>query len=147
METNIFPELGDWSIRVQYILQKPYPPEDFLDMVSKEDKEWASYLSPSPEYSTWEIVCQEILDTKMPNIYYKKCYEELAKRGYSDEQIHAMRKFAWLTAGWFNFEKMLMDWVSLSERDIITAINMQLEAKLINEGQKKAMVSFTESIK
>ncbi len=62
--------------------------------------------------STWGIVCEEVLDTTHPRVYYEIARMELNRRGISDEEYQELRRFAWLTAGWLNYEKMLWDWCS-----------------------------------
>jgi len=41
-----------------------------------------------------------------------------------------MREFAWVTAGWLNYAKMVWDWANLDDTDIKRAINWQLELPL-----------------
>jgi hypothetical protein len=40
------------------------------------------------------------------------------RRGVSEEEFRAARKFMWLTVGWLNFKCMLWDWMELDEEDI-----------------------------
>jgi hypothetical protein len=71
--------------------------------------------------TTWEIVCEEMVDTQHPRIYFERAREELRKRGITDAEFTEMRRFAWLTAGWLNFEMMLWDWCGLDQQDIYRA--------------------------
>jgi hypothetical protein len=59
--------------------------------------------------------------------------EFLPPTGFGDEGIQDMRHFAWLTAGWLNFEKMLWDWCSLDETDIARAIEWQRKDGLVDK--------------
>lgn len=73
---------------------------------------------PLPRFTTWELVCEEIVDTEYSPAYYEQVLAELYRRGLTPEKVTAMRLFAWETAGWLNFEMMLWDWCSLDEADI-----------------------------
>lgn len=74
--------------------------------------------APLPKFSTWELVCEEVVDTEYSPEYYERVLAELYRRGLAPEKVTAMRVFAWETAGWLNFERMLWEWCSLSETDI-----------------------------
>jgi hypothetical protein len=62
---------------------------------------------PLPNMSTWALVCEEIVDTEYGQDYYERVVAELFRRGISSQELADMRLFAWQTAGWLNFEKML----------------------------------------
>ncbi|WP_428303778.1 hypothetical protein [Lacipirellula sp.] len=83
--------------------------------------------APLPKFSTWELVCEEVVDTEYSSEYYERVLAELYRRGLAPKEVTAMRMFAWETAGWLNFERMLWDWCSLNEADIELAIVWQLE--------------------
>jgi len=87
------------------------------------------------EFSTWALICEETVDTEYPSGWYDDVVAELARRGFSPEQVDRMWRFAWQTAGWLNFDKMLWDWVSLDEKDIKLALDWQLKGGLISRGQ------------
>jgi len=88
--------LKDWNKRIAPILGKPFPP--MKDPIHKEIPHW-------DKISTWSLVCEEVLDTEPTPGLLKQYYEELLRRGFSNETIQEMRHFAWLTVGWLNFEK------------------------------------------
>jgi hypothetical protein len=86
--------------------------------------------APLPNMSTWALVCEEVVDTEYRPDHYERVVAELFRRGISRDVLDQMRVFAWETAGWLNFEKMVWDWCSLDEHDIQRAIDWQL-----NEGE------------
>jgi hypothetical protein len=53
-----------------------------------------------------------------------------------------MRVFAWQTAGWFNFEKMVWDWCSLDEKDILKAIEWQEKEGEITSAERKEFEAY-----
>ena len=75
--------------------------------------------------STWALVCEEVLDTEFPPEHYERVVAELYRRGISRTELDEMRAFAWETAGWLNFEKMLWDWCGLDADDISRSIDWQ----------------------
>ena len=77
-------------------------------------------------------------------MYYQKCYDELRKRGKSEQEIFEMRRIAWQTAGWFNFPMMLWDWVSLDESDILRAIELLYDKKQISQKQRLEFENFVK---
>jgi hypothetical protein len=85
------------------------------------------------QFSTWALICEEILDTEQPPDWYDAVLAELTRRGFDFLHINKMRRFAWQTAGWLNYELMLWDWVSLNEEDILRALDMQLQRGLISQ--------------
>jgi hypothetical protein len=132
-------DFGNWKKVCEGILEKPFPPQssDFSDNELERDNQ--VLLS---KLSNWEIVCEEIVDTEYSHVYYQKCYEELRKRGKSKQEIFEMRRFAWQTAGWFNFPMMLYDWVSLDESDIFKAIKLLYDYKQISQEQQIEFENF-----
>ncbi len=94
--------------------------------------------------STWSLVREEILDTEHSEEHYDRVVNELHCRGLTDPEIRDMRVFAWETAGWLNFEKMLWDWVSLTERDILLAINWLQKEGEITERESEEMRAFVK---
>jgi hypothetical protein len=97
---------------------------------------------PLANMSTWALVCEEIVDTEYSSAYYERVLAELYRRGLSAVELKEMRLFAWETAGWLNFEKMLWDWVSLDESDIERAIAWQLEDHETTESQAAVMRAY-----
>jgi hypothetical protein len=53
-----------------------------------------------------------------------------------------MRVFAWGTAGWFNFEKMVWDWCGLDEQDLRTAIQWQVDGGEIDDGEAEKRLAY-----
>ncbi len=130
--------LKKWNQKLDKIVDKTFPPVN--EPVRKETPEW-------DKISDWALICEEILDTEPTPGILKQFYDELIRRGYSRESILKMRYFAWLTAGWLNFEKALWEWVHLDEDDILDAIKLQFKDGLINKTEKKQMLGFMKNIK
>jgi len=80
---------------------------------------------------TWQLVCEEVLDTDFDPPVYDAIYAELVRRGYDHEAIDDLRRLAWETAGWMNYDLMLWDWVQLDESDMRAALDLQRERGLI----------------
>jgi hypothetical protein len=57
--------------------------------------------------SCWSVVCEEIIDTYLDPEGYDAIYIELIHRGFSANEIDEMRKLAWRTAGWLNYDMMV----------------------------------------
>lgn len=125
--------LQAWNRRILTVLQKPFPPADAPDR--KETPQWT-------KFSNWSLICEEVLDTEPDPGLLKQFHAELLRRGFSEADIQEMRHFAWLTAGWLNFEKALWDWVSLDEADIRLAIDWQRKDGLIDEGTAASMLKY-----
>ncbi|MFN8443116.1 MAG: hypothetical protein U0175_20245 [Caldilineaceae bacterium] len=136
--TNI-QEFNVWKEICEEILARPFPPQssDFPSESLERDRHLAF-----AEFSTWEIVCQEVLDTEYSHVYYQRCYEALRKRGKSEQEIVAMRRLAWYTAGWLNFPMMLWDWVSLDERDMLRAIALLYDRDQISQEERLEFENF-----
>jgi len=128
-----------WKNVCDEILTKPFPPQasDFPAESVERDRQ----LDFS-KFSNWQIVCEEVLDTEHSHIYQQKCYEELIRRGKSEQDIFDMRKFAWYTAGWLNFPMMVWDWVNLDEADILSAIDWLFKYGQITDEQRKDFEDF-----
>ncbi len=136
-----FQDFGVWKDVCEQILAKPFPPEnsDFPSESLKIDSQLTFSKS-----SNWEIICEEILDTEHSHVYYQKCFDELLRRGKSEQEIFEMRRFAWQTAGWFNFPMMVWDWTSLDESDILRAIEWLYDYKQINQEQRIEFENFVK---
>lgn len=96
------------------------------------------------EFSTWALVCEEILDTEDPDDWYDDVVAELLRRGFGFEQIDAMRRFAWETAGWLNYDRMLWEWCQLDEDDIRSALDLQLRERRITRTRYEECLGFLE---
>jgi hypothetical protein len=94
--------------------------------------------------TTWALVCEEVVDTEYSPQHYERVAAELFRRGVSRETLEEMRMFAWETAGWINFEKLLWDWCSLDERDIPMAIDWQFREGEINEDERRERVAYLQ---
>ncbi|NOZ06949.1 MAG: hypothetical protein GXP41_11475 [Chloroflexi bacterium] len=125
------------------ILAEDFPPSSSAIEFSNEELERDANLDVS-RMSNWDLVCQEIIDTEFSPVYYKKCYDELLKRGKTLDEIRKMRDFAWMTAGWLNYARMVWDWVSVDETDIRRAIDWQYEGDIISDEQRRSMLLFLE---
>ncbi len=130
-----------WKEVCEEILAKPFPPQgsDF----SAEEIEAGNRGSFS-KLSTWEIICEEMVDTEYSPIWYQRCYDELRRRGKSDQEIFEMRRFAWQTVGWLNFPMMLWDWVGLDESDILRAIKLLYDYKQISQEEQVEFENFVK---
>lgn len=103
-----------------------------------------THHEPLPDMSTWSLVCEEIVDTRYDQAYYERVVAELVRRGISRVELDEMRVFAWETAGWLNYEKMLWDWCSLDEEDIRRAIDWQFRNGEITEVERLQQVAYVE---
>lgn len=146
MINDIFPDLGGWNELIDNLLKNKFPPTQTSYHLTQEAIERHINLDFS-KTPIWTLICEEAVDTEYSHIYYTKAYETVIERGISEEEYKKARKFMWLTAGWFNFEKMLWDWVELSEEDIKIAINMQEANKLISKTMKTNMLKYVDYIK
>lgn len=133
-------KMSAWSVKVDHIVTSP-PGTD--EGFSQEEIERNSKADFS-QFSTWEIICEEVLDTSHPRIYFERARMELYRRGIADDAYHKMRRIAWLTAGWLNFVKMLWDWCSLDESDIYRAIDWQYSEGWISKVDRDEWTRFTD---
>jgi hypothetical protein len=93
-------------------------------------------------FSTWSLICEEILDTVHAEDWYDDVIAELFRRSLDETQITTMRRFACRTAGWLNYEKMAWEWVRLDETDIRMALDWQLRDGVISKEQYEGDVAF-----
>jgi hypothetical protein len=131
--------MAAWTANVNRIVAKP-PGND--EGFTPEDIARSAKLDFS-RFSSWEIICEEVLDTTFPRAHHERAREELHRRGICNAEIEEMRRVAWLTAGWLNFEKMLWDWCSLSEADIYRAIRWQYREGCIVRSDRDRLIEFT----
>lgn len=96
------------------------------------------------QFSTWAIVCEEVLDTQFSRAYFERAREEFHRRGIADDELTEMRRFAWLTAGWLNFDQGLWDWCHLDEKDIRRAIEMQHAGGFISDEERDRRMAYLE---
>jgi len=94
--------------------------------------------------STWALVCEEVVDTEYRPEHYERVVAELFRRGITPDLLEQMRVFAWETAGWLNFEKMLWDWCSLDDGDIQRAIDWQLKEGEIDAEEYANRLAFLQ---
>lgn len=99
---------------------------------------------PLPNMSTWALVCEEMVDTEYSSEHYERVLAELYRRNLSPAEIEEMRLFAWRTAGWLNFEKMVWDWCGLDEADISRAIEWQVSDGRISSEVADTMKAYVE---
>ena len=130
---------ANWQQVCAQILAKPFPPQtsDFPPQTLEQDR----HLS-FKNYSNWELVCQEILDTEFSHVYYQRCHDELRQRGKTEQDIFEMRSVAWHTVGWFNYPMMVWDWTNLDESDIHRAITWLLAEKQISPEKSQEFTDF-----
>jgi hypothetical protein len=139
-------DLKIWKLVCERIMENEYPPTVSATEFSAETLQRDAQVDLS-KMSNWTLVCEEILDTEFPPVYYQKCYDELLKRGKTADEIKEMREFAWMTAGWLNYAKMLWDWINLDETDIEQAVNWQFKGRAITVEQRDSMMLFLEKHK
>lgn len=96
------------------------------------------------EFGTWSLVCEEVLDTEEDPERYDRVVAELLRRGISLDEINQMRRFAWLTAGWLNYDRMLWEWCLLDERHIRKALELQLRDGLISVDQFAESMTYVD---
>jgi hypothetical protein len=124
--------MAAWAAKVDRILQdSPGTVEGFSAESVARDAQ-----ADFSRFNNWEIVCEEVLDTTNSRVYFERAREELRRRGISDEEYTEMRRFAWLTAGWLNFEMLLWEWCHLDERDIHRAIDWQYTGGWISRTER-----------
>ena len=131
-ETKYHQRMLAWAASVREFVAKP-PGSDEGFSAEAIDTYAGSDFS---KFSTWTIVCEEVLDTQFPRVSFVRAHEELRRRSFSDDEIVEMRYFAWLTAGWLNYECMLWDWVNLDESDIVRAIEWQFRDGWISADER-----------
>ena len=129
-----------WAATVDRIVSKPPGSDEGFSAKSIERNSKVSFA----KFSTWTIICEEVLDTQFPRVYFERAREELHRRGITDAEITEMRRFAWLTAGWLNFECMLWDWCYLDERDIYRAIKLQYDHGYISAAERDRRVAYAK---
>jgi hypothetical protein len=133
-------KMSVWATRVSRIINKsPGSDKGFSDEDIARDAK-----ADFSKMSTWAIICEEMLDTQYPRIYFERAREELRRRGITDNEITEMRRFAWLTAGWLNFEKMVWDWCNLDEQDIYLAIEWQYSDGWISAKEKARRIEYVK---
>ena len=96
------------------------------------------------KFSSWALICEEILDTEHSADWYDDIIAELGRRGLTLEQIDAMRRFAWETVGWLNYDKVLWEWVTLDEEDTKLALEWQLRGGRTTQQQYATELAFLE---
>jgi len=128
--TNRF-RMSRWAAEVERIVRTP-PGCDESFTAEQIERYGQTDFS---KFSTWAIVCEEVLDTAFPCSYFESARRELCGRGITDDEYAELRRMAWLTAGWLNFEKMLWDWHNLDESDVKRAIEWQLKEGWISQDE------------
>ena len=89
--------------------------------------------------SAWECVLEEVVDTDHEIEYYCKFVNELYARGYTEDHIREMRKIAWETAGWFNYEMMAWDWCGLDEKDMKLGLEDKYSKRVITSEEYRCI--------
>ena len=133
-------KMAAWAAKVERIISKPPGNDEGFSSESIAREAQADFS----KFSTWSIVCEEVLDTTFPRVHFVRAHEELKRRGISDEEIFEMRRFAWLTAGWLNFEMKLWDWCQLDEQDIHRAIDWQFADGWVSSREKDRRLEFAK---
>lgn len=132
--------MAAWAATIEGIVSKPPGSDEGFSRQSLERESRTSFS----KFSTWTIICEEMLDTQFPRVYFERAREELHRRGITDAEILEMRRFAWLTAGWLNFECMVWDWCNLDERDIYLAIEWQYKDGYISVSERDRRVEYAK---
>jgi len=124
--------MARWAAEVDRIVSSPPGCDDGFTPAEIERHARTDFS----QFSTWAIVCEEVLDTTFPRAYFDCVRAELRLRGISDDEYDELRRFAWLTAGWLNYEKMLWDWCHLDEIDMKRAIEWQFNEGWISSTER-----------
>ena len=85
------------------------------------------------DQSCWSLVCEEVLDTDLDPEGYDAVYAELRRRKFTADEIDEMRRLAWRSAGWLNYDMMMWEWESLDESDMREALKLKREKCLMRE--------------
>jgi hypothetical protein len=125
-------KMAAWAATVERIVGEPPGSDEGLSRESIERESKVTFA----ELSTWTIICEEVLDTQYARVYFERARGELHRRGITDAEITEMRRFAWLTAGWLNFERCLWEWRNLDEQDIYRAIEWQYSDGYISADER-----------
>jgi hypothetical protein len=72
-------KMATWAAKVDHIVSQP-PGTD--EGFTEDDIDRNSRVS-FEKLSTWEIVCEEVLDTAHPHVYFERARIELRRRGES----------------------------------------------------------------
>ena len=131
-------KMAIWAAKIKAFVNKPPGSDEGMSPESIESDGRASFA----KCSTWTIICEEILDTRFARVYFERAKEELRRRGISDEEIVEMRRFAWLTAGWLNFDRCHWEWVNLDEKDIYWAIEWQYSDGYISSDERDRRIEY-----
>jgi hypothetical protein len=129
-----------WAAEVERIVSTPPGSDEGLSPESIERESKVTFS----KFSTWTIVCEEVLDTQFARVYFERAREELHRRGIADAEITEMRRFAWLTAGWLNFERNLWEWCNLDEKDIYHAIEWQYSDGYISAEERDRRIEYAK---
>ena len=131
-------KMAAWAAKIERIVAKPPGSIEEVtpDSLKRESKVTFSKLN------TWTIICEEMLDTQFERAYFEKAWEELHRRGITDAEIAEMRRFAWLTAGWLNFECCLWEWCNMDEQDIYRAIEWQYSDGYISAEERTRRLEY-----
>ncbi len=133
-------KMDAWAATVERIVSEPPGSDEGL---SPEEIERGGKVTFAA-FSTWAIICEEVLDTQFARVYFERAGEELHRRGIGDAGITEMRRFAWLTAGWLNFERCLWDWCNLDEQDIYRAIEWQYSDGYISADERDRRMEYAK---
>jgi hypothetical protein len=130
--------MARWAAEVERIVRSPPGSDDGFTAEQIETYGRSDFS----KFSTWSIVCEEVLDTTFPCAYFESARRELRRRGIADDEYAELRRFAWLTAGWLNYEKMLWDWHNLDEHDLQRAIEWQFSEGWIARDERDRRLAF-----
>ena len=133
-------KMRQWATKVEKLVRRDPGNDKGFSPVDIE----RSATSVFSTFSTWSIVCEEVLDTEFPCVYFERAHEELKRRGITADEILEMRRFAWLTAGWLNYEMMLWNWCHLDERDICRAIEWQFSDGWISCAERDRRIEYAK---
>ena len=133
-------KMDEWAVTVERIISKPPGSDEGFSAESITREGRVSFA----KFSTWTIICEEMLDTQFPCVYFERAREELHRRAITDAEILEMRRFAWLTAGWLNFERLVWEWCNLDEKDIYFAIEQQYSGGYISGEEKERRIEYAK---
>lgn len=118
---------------------------DFAKALERVRNGSAAPLLPGyASFGTWSLICEDMLDTEHPPEHYDRIVAELQRRRIEPDEMLRMLWFAWRTAGWLNFDRVLWEWCRLDEKEIRVALDLQLREGLISAEQHSESMSYVE---
>jgi hypothetical protein len=74
--------MAAWAAKVDRIVSEPPGTDEGFTQADIDRNSNVTF----GKLSTWEIVCEEVLDTTHPRIYYERARMELVRRGIAEAE-------------------------------------------------------------